>query len=214
MHTHPRRLPFFLLPLLSILLLGCPAPDRERPAEPPPQPEPVGIDPTAAAREGEGRFRLEVNRATRELYVYQDGQRVDTHQVAVGQDEYPTPTGEYRIHKVIWNPEWIPPDSDWAEDRERKAPGDPDNPMGRAQLLFDRPYSIHGTDELESLGRAASHGSVRISNEVVTELARRVMEEGGASRPESWYREAQERRTEKREVDLPNPIPLRIYEGG
>jgi len=110
----------------------------------------------------------------------------------------------------VWNPEWIPPDSARAEDEEPPAPGDPDDPLGRAQLVFDLPYTIHGTDDTGSLGKAESHGSVRVSNRVIAELARRTMEAGGAARPESFYDEVDRRRTEKRVVELPRPVPLEI----
>jgi hypothetical protein len=135
-------------------------------------------------------LRLEVNVAARELYVYR----------TVGQ--------------VVWNPRWIPPEEEWAKDEKEKEPGDPENPLGRAQLVYDAPRSIHGTNEPESLGKAASHGSIRIANEVAIELARMVMESGGAGRDESWYRTARENRKERQEVAIPNPIPIRVVAGG
>jgi murein L,D-transpeptidase YcbB/YkuD len=203
--------------LAALVMTGCRvAPDRDEDAATSrdgaaldaPRPLPEGGGPDAQPAEGE--LRLEISLAERELRVYRGERVVETHPVAIGQAEYPTPPGTYRIDEVVWNPEWIPPDSEWAEDRERKAPGDPDNPLGQAQLVFQRPYSIHGTDEIGSLGRAASHGSVRVSNEVATQLARMAMEAGGAARSEEWYRDAQEQRTQERTVMLPRPIPLRI----
>ena len=102
--------------------------------------------------------------------------------VAVGQEGHETPTGEWGIHQVDWNPDWTPPDSDWSADSEYKAPGEEGNPMGRARLIFRAPYSIHGTDAMDSLGQAASHGSVRVSNEEIFGLARLVQEHGGVER--------------------------------
>ena len=37
-------------------------------------------------------LRLEVNLAERELYVYREQERIATHPVAVGSEEWPTPT--------------------------------------------------------------------------------------------------------------------------
>jgi lipoprotein-anchoring transpeptidase ErfK/SrfK len=83
----------------------------------------------------------------------------------------------------VWNPRWVPPrEEGWAEDEKVSEPGAPDNPLGRAQLVYDAPRSIHGTDEPESLGKAASHGSIRVANSVATKLARMVMEAGGPAR--------------------------------
>jgi lipoprotein-anchoring transpeptidase ErfK/SrfK len=176
----------------------------------------VGMQPTTGMQPGmqpqtEPDMRLEVNIAQRELYVYRGGQRVETHPVAVGSDEWPTPTGEWTIGQVIWNPRWVPPrDEEWAEDEEEQEPGSPDNPLGRAQLVYDIPNSIHGTNAPESLGQAVSHGSIRVSNEVAMSLARQVMEAGGAQRDEAWYRSARENRTQRQEVSIPNPVPIRV----
>jgi hypothetical protein len=106
--------------------------------------------------------------------------------------------------------DWTPPDSEWAEDSDCKAPGEEGNPMGRARLIFRAPYSMHGTDALDSLDRMASHGSVRVSNEDVLDLARLVQEHGGARRSETWYRNAVGSPTEMFEVSLPEPVPIVI----
>lgn len=172
---------------------------RPAPTPPPPPPD----------------LRLEVNVAERELYVYRNDQRIATHPVAVGTSEWPTQTGEWTIGQVVWNPRWTPPqDEEWAKDEEVKEPGEPDNPLGRAQLVYDAPRSIHGTNEPESLGKAESHGSIRIANEVAVELARMVMESGGAGKDEAWYQRVQQNRRERVEVPIPNPIPIRVVAGG
>jgi lipoprotein-anchoring transpeptidase ErfK/SrfK len=177
----------------------------------------VGVgagQPQGQPQPAEPDMRLEVNLAARELYVYRGGQRVATHPVAVGSEEWPTPTGEWTIGQVIWNPRWIPPQEEWAEDEEEKEPGDPENPLGRAQLVYRAPNSIHGTNAPESLGQAVSHGSIRVSNEVAMDLAREVMEAGGAGRDEGWYRQARENARERHDVSVPNPVPVRVVEGG
>jgi lipoprotein-anchoring transpeptidase ErfK/SrfK len=157
-------------------------------------------------------LRLEVDISARELHVYRNDRQVETHPVAVGTEEWPTPTGEWTIGQVVWNPRWIPPAQEWAEGEEEKEPGDPENPLGRAQLVYSPPNSIHGTIAPESLGQAASHGSIRVSNEVAMSLARMVMEAGGAQRDEAWYRRVRENRTERQDVSIPNPVPIRVRE--
>jgi hypothetical protein len=160
-------------------------------------------------------LRLEVNVAQRELYVYRNDQRIATHPVAVGTSEWPTRTGEWTIGQVVFNPRWTPPtDESWAEDEAVKEPGDPENPLGRAQLVYDAPRSIHGTNEPESLGKAESHGSIRIANDVAVRLARMVMESGGAQRDESFFQQVQQNGKERVEVAIPNPIPIRVVAGG
>jgi lipoprotein-anchoring transpeptidase ErfK/SrfK len=159
-----------------------------------------------------GDLRIEVNKSARELYVYHGGERIATHPVAIGQPDHETPSGEWGIHQVDWNPDWRPPDSDWSEDREYKEPGHPDNPMGRVRMRFKGTYSIHGTDDLDSLGRRESHGSIRLANDVIVELAPMVMEHGGSSRSEEWVQEALDNPDEMREVPLSDPVRIVIYD--
>lgn len=157
---------------------------------------------------GNNGLRLVIDIGARELYVYSGGERTDTYPVAVGDAEHPTPTGAFAIHRIDWNPDWTPPDSEWSEDREYKAPGEEGNPMGRVRMIYQAPYSIHGTEALESLGRAASHGSVRMANADIIELARRVMAAGGQDRSSSWYEEVHANPTRMYEVELTDPVPL------
>lgn len=158
-------------------------------------------------------LRLEVDIASRELNVYRGARRVATHPVAVGTDEWPTPTGEWTIGQVVWNPRWVPPEESWAEDDSIAEPGAPDNPLGRAQLVYRAPNSIHGTTDTASLGRAASHGSIRVANPVAIELARMVMESGGAARDAAFYERVQANPTERVEVSIPDPVPIRVVAG-
>lgn len=176
-----------------------------QPAQPAPAPTPAPSPPD---------LRLEVNVAERELYVYRNDQRIATHPVAVGTSEWPTRTGEWTIGQVVFNPRWTPPkEEEWAKDEEVMEPGDPENPLGVAQLVYDAPRSIHGTNEPESLGKAESHGSIRIANDVARQLARQVMEAGGARREESFFQQVRENRKERVEVAIPNPVPIRVVSG-
>lgn len=184
---------------------GQPAVAAEVPATPPAPPE------TAPAPQPSAEMRVEVDLAARQLRLFRRGEVVATHPVAVGSKEWPTKTGEWTITQVVWNPEWIPPTSEeWAEDEESKAPGAPDNPLGRAQLVYDPPRTIHGTNEPSSIGKAVSHGSIRVSNDVAIELGRTLMEATGAGKDDAWYQRVQSNRTEKVIVDLPQPVPIKV----
>jgi len=183
-----------------------------------PAPDSAGVstaDSAAGALTGDSvalaDMRLEVDTRRRELHVFRGDQRVSTHSVAVGSAEWPTRTGEWRVRQVVFNPEWVPPDESWAEQREPRQPGDPKNPLGRAQLIYDPPRTIHGTNEPQSIGQAVSHGSIRLPNSVVVELAREAMRAAGVEKDEAWYRAVQQDRTRKEIVDLPRQIPIRVY---
>jgi len=153
-------------------------------------------------------LRLEVDLTKRKLTVFDHDRPVASHSVAVGSSQWPTMTGSWEVKQVIWNPEWIPPDETWAEQSKRKAPGAPDNPLGRAQLVYDPPRTIHGTNEPASIGKAVSHGSIRLPNAVVTQLGRQLMQATGVGKDDAWYRRVQQNRTEKVVVDLPQRVPI------
>jgi murein L,D-transpeptidase YcbB/YkuD len=157
-------------------------------------------------------LRLEVDLEERQLRAFVDGEEVETFPVAIGKDSYPTPQGEFKIQKVIWNPSWRPPDSKWARGKTAKPPGHPDNPMKRVKMFFKEPdYYIHGTAAEESLGKAESHGCIRMSEEDVTRLAQLVMEHGGKPMPEPWYRRILRGKSTK-VVYLEEPVRVAIGE--
>ena len=157
---------------------------------------------------------LEVNIAQRQVHVHKGGQVIASHPVAVGSAEWPTPTGEWSIGQVIFNPRWTPPkDESWAKDEKVAEPGAPDNPLGKVQLVYSPPNSIHGTNEPSSLGKAVSHGSIRVSNEAGVELAKMVMEAGGAGKDDAWVQNALANKTERQEVVIPNPVTIRVVSG-
>ncbi len=78
-------------------------------------------------------LRLEVDLDGRELLAIVNGEEIERFPVAIGKEKYPTPTGDFTIKKVIWNPSWRPPDSKWAKGKTAKPPGHPENPMKAAR---------------------------------------------------------------------------------
>ena len=157
-------------------------------------------------------LRLVVDQSDRKVRIYNGDKLLRTHDVAVGTEEYPTPIGDFAFHRVDLNPRWVPPDSKWAEDAEPKAPGDPDNPMGRARLVYQMPYTIHGTDDLQSLGKAVSHGSIRLANEQAVALAEMMLKAGNSWHGQDWFRQMTQSRNEEFQIPLEEDIPLKIQE--
>ena len=104
------------------------------------------------------------------LDVYDGAERLRSYRVAVGMPRYPTPTGSFVIRRLTWNPWWVPPPSAWAR-AEKVTPPGPRNPMGKVKLEFASQYYVHGTFEEGSIGRAASHGCVRLTNADAIDLA-------------------------------------------
>jgi len=155
-------------------------------------------------------LRLKANLSDKVLSVEEDGKVVKTYTFADGKSAYPTPRGTFMIDKVVWNPAWIPPDSKWAKGKTAKAPGSPANPMKLVKIFFKEPdYYIHGTDQVDTIGSAASHGCLRMDPMDAAELAIRVMEASGAQKDSSWYTNAI-RDGETRTVRLPRKVEMVI----
>jgi lipoprotein-anchoring transpeptidase ErfK/SrfK len=81
-------------------------------------------------------------------------------------------TGKYT------KPSWMPP-SDNRRDKRHLPPiipgGSPENPMGVAAMtLSGGEYAIHGTNQPNSIGHFVSYGCIRMFNEDIEDLYRRV----------------------------------------
>ena len=174
----------------------------------------VGRDTSLQAVPVQAPLEITANIPARMLVVRRGDSTLKTFAVAVGKDRYPTPTGTFRINKMIWNPSWRPPpNSEWARGKTAKGPGEPGNPMKVVKIFFKEPdYYIHGTGDVESLGSAASHGCLRMDPEEVAELAKLIMEHGGQPREENWFWRILHFRSESKTIYLKNPIPITITE--
>jgi lipoprotein-anchoring transpeptidase ErfK/SrfK len=124
---------------------------------------------------------LLVRHNERKLYLYEDGKITDSWTVAVGQPNYPTPTGVYSVTELRYMPTWVNPAPDgWGADMPAEIAPGPSNPLGLRAINWSAPaIRFHGTENLASLGTAASHGCVRMSNDDVIDLYDRI--EVGAS---------------------------------
>lgn len=94
-------------------------------------------------------------------------ERVRTFTVAIGQVGYKTRHGLYRIVDWQHDPTWTIPDSAWARELGLVPgtvipAGDPNNPIKARWLGFYDGMGLHGTDNIDSLGTAASHGCIRM----------------------------------------------------
>ncbi len=175
--------------------------------------EPQRAQSRQQARQQFQNLRVEVDISDRKLRIFQGEKVTATHDVAVGTEKWPTPTGSWKFHRVDINPEWNPPKSEeWAEDAEQQAPGSKDNPMGRVRLVYRMPNTVHGTNDLNSLGKASSHGSIRVANEVVLQLAEKFLKGGGSWEGQQWFQQMTKNRTEEYQVPLEQHIPIKVRE--
>ncbi len=124
-----------------------------------------------------------VDTPARQLYLVLQGGQAIRWGCAVGKDGFRWAGLADVGRKVMW-PKWTPPKEMIARHPEKAKwangmPGGPDNPLGaRALYLFqngnDTLYRIHGTTEPMSIGKNASSGCIRMVNQDVVELYRRV----------------------------------------
>jgi hypothetical protein len=118
---------------------------------------------------------LTLDRANFTLRLWEDLELAKTYTVAVGQEGLETPEGLYEIQAKEENPIWHVPESDWAGDLAGQTiPPGPSNPIKARWMAIYEGAGIHGTEETESLGSAASHGCVRMAIADVEELYDRV----------------------------------------
>jgi lipoprotein-anchoring transpeptidase ErfK/SrfK len=165
----------------------------------------------AAAAAASGPLRLQADVSERRLTILRGDETVASYAIAVGTASDPTPRGNFSVRRVIWNPSWVPPDEAWARKKTAKGPGEKGNPMKVVKIFFREPdYYIHGTGEISSLGKAASHGCLRMAPSEAAEVARLVMEAGGAPKEESWYSRILHLRWKEHHVRLKSPVSMTI----
>src|SRR5439155_24831427 len=117
-----------------------------------------------------------VERATNKLY--------DRYLTSPGRPGFSTQGNLFVIRRTIIRPSWFPPASPWAAGLKPQPPG-LENPMG----IFKRHLGqygeyVHGipTPERAFLGRPASHGCMRMSNENVLQVYQRYADIGSTVR--------------------------------
>jgi hypothetical protein len=118
---------------------------------------------------------LLVSRETYALRLYKHLKLVKTYGIAVGMQGLDTPAGLYDIDDKQIDPSWHVPNSAWAGDLAgRVIPPGPDDPIKSRWMGFWDGAGIHGTSEDWSIGRAASHGCIRMHIWDVEDLYPRV----------------------------------------
>lgn len=96
--------------------------------------------------------------------------------VTTGSSRDPLPLGNWKVNGVARNPDFhYNPKLFWdvsdSKDKQLLKPG-PNNPVGVVWIDLSKPhYGIHGTPEPSTIGRAESHGCVRLTNWDAAKLA-------------------------------------------
>ena len=88
---------------------------------------------------------------------------------SVGSEDKPSPSGTLKVTLIESDPAYHYNPKYQFKDVEKQRPFDlgpgPNNPLGTMWIALSKPsYGIHGTPEPSQVGKAASHGCVRLTN--------------------------------------------------
>jgi hypothetical protein len=104
------------------------------------------------------------------------GKLVAVYTATMGSQHDPLPLGDWKVNGLARNPKFhFNPALFWdARPGDAKAtlPPGPNGPVGVVWIDLSKPhYGIHGTPRPETIGRAESHGCVRLTNWDAARLA-------------------------------------------
>jgi hypothetical protein len=161
---------------------------------------------------GERSVKITINVPAFQMTLWQNDKEVKSYPIGVGLKEFPIFIGLREASSLIWNPSWIPPDSDWVAEGLRGQvilPTDPRNPLGKMKIPLGFGYLIHQAKGPGDLGSLVSHGCVRVMRDDLYELAEKIVAARGAEISPADI--ALAKRTKKTVVaELDSPVPVEI----
>ncbi len=137
------------------------------------------IEKTALQR-GQSDIKITVNVPAFQLTLWQNGKEVRTYQIGIGRKNFPIPISIRRATQIVFNPEWIPPNSPWVNEHE-VSPGerieaeDLRNPLGKIKIPLGNGILIHQAVKPSDIGHLASHGCVRLLTDDIFDLAEKII---------------------------------------
>ena len=107
--------------------------------------------------------RVVVSIPHRKLALIENGQVKKVYPVAVGAANSPSPSGTFEVKNRLVAPTYYHPG--------KVIPAGANNPLGTRWIgLSTKGYGIHGTNVETSIGKAASHGCIRMHRKDLEEL--------------------------------------------
>ena len=123
--------------------------------------------PSPAASIVQPHRKVVVSIPHRKLALLEDGKIKKVYPVAVGAQQSPTPAGTFAVKTRLVEPTYYHPG--------KVIPAGADNPLGTRWIgLNAKGYGIHGTNVESSVGKAASHGCIRMHRTDIEELFAQV----------------------------------------
>jgi hypothetical protein len=126
--------------------------------------------PAHSLRALSGNYAVVLNVASKKVILYNNGLATKEYPVGVGKALTPTPLGNFKIVRRIFNPAWVNPYR-----QSKVVPAGPASPIGQFWLGFamnkkNQEYGFHATTDLSSIGKASTHGCIRMYPDDVKEL--------------------------------------------
>jgi lipoprotein-anchoring transpeptidase ErfK/SrfK len=116
-----------------------------------------------AAFESRVQRQIIVSLPDKQLVLLEDGKVLKTYPIAVGADVSRSPEGDFTVINRLENPTYYAPGKVIGPGKE--------NPIGTRWMgLSKKGYGIHGTNVPSSIGKAASHGCIRMRRHDLEEL--------------------------------------------
>jgi hypothetical protein len=174
---------------------------------------------------GEGDIEITVDVPAFRLTLWQNGKEVKTYAIGVGLKDFPISIGEKQATEIIWNPDWIPPNSDWVTGRKGVKAGevirasDRRNPLGKVKIPLGYGYLIHQAAAATDLGNLVSHGCIRMLRTDLYDLAEKIVAARGVPVPAKKIANAKlTKNTVVATLDKPLPVDInydtQVIEGG
>jgi len=99
----------------------------------------------------------------RKLALFENGKIIRIYRVAVGKTSTPSPVGEFKIVNRVTNPSYY--------HKGQVIAAGKGNPVGTRWMgLSAKGYGIHGTNQPNSIGKAASTECIRVGKQDLEEL--------------------------------------------
>jgi len=118
---------------------------------------------STTATQARAKRQIVISVPNRKLAVVEGGAILQVFPVAVGADGSPSPRGSFEIVKRLEQPTYYHPG--------QVIPPGANNPLGPRWIgLNVKGYGIHGTHAPGSVGKAASHGCIRLKNRDIVKL--------------------------------------------
>lgn len=146
------------------------SPAAPKPAAPAPATAPIETTPVVTP--ATQPVRLVIRLSKRRVFYYEGTKEITSYPIAVGKKGWETPRGNFSVINMVRDPAWQHP---W---NGSIIPPGLDNPLGDRWIGFwsdgKNMIGFHGTPNEESVGRAASHGCIRMKNNDVRALFEKV----------------------------------------